>query len=48
MREITRRLRAVRSHRALDALTDDDLHELLNELTEESNKALFGEPVDLD
>jgi hypothetical protein len=48
MREITRRFRAVRSHRAVDALTDVDLHELLNELTEESNKALSGTPLNLD
>lgn len=40
MRQLARRTRALKSHIQLDALTDDELADLLSRLTEESMAAL--------
>lgn len=47
VRELTRRTRAVRSHLSLDVLEDNELAELLDRISQESNAALGGAPLRL-
>ena len=42
MRELTRRVRAVRSHIALDALTDSQLEQLMDEVANQAAQSLAG------
>jgi hypothetical protein len=48
VREITRRLRAIKSHTALDAMTDSEFADVLNQLAVDSNSALSGSPISFE